>query len=131
MGQGMLPPGEADNLFVVGMFSLIDQLLGVPMTEVLGQGAARGSRCSRRSCAREGIYAPFLALAEACETDAAQAARLSEALFVGSGQVNAAHLAAMVWSQEADAHDASLMQREQQGICPVDRAIGKEARYVH
>ncbi|MDM0085165.1 HDOD domain-containing protein [Variovorax sp. J31P179] len=106
MGQGMLPPGEADNLFVVGMFSLIDQLLGVPMTEVLAKVQLAGS-VQQAILAREGVYAPFLALAEACETDAAQAARLSEALFVGSGQVNAAHLAAMVWSQEADAHDAS------------------------
>ena len=104
MGQGMLPPGEADNLFVVGMFSLIDQLLGVPMKEVLAKVQLAGS-VQQAILAREGVYAPFLALAEACERDAAQAARLSESLFVGSGQVNAAHLAAMVWSQEADAHD--------------------------
>jgi len=106
MGQGMLPPGEADNLFVVGMFSLIDQLLGVPMKEVLAKVQLAGS-VQQAILAREGVYAPFLALAEACETDAVQAARLSEALFVGSGQVNAAHLAAMVWSQEADAHDGA------------------------
>lgn len=105
MGQGMLPPGEADNLFVVGMFSLIDQLLGVPMEQVLAKVQLAGS-VQQAILAREGVYAPFLALAEACETDGAQAARLSEALFVGAGQVNAAHLAAMVWSQEADAHEA-------------------------
>lgn len=107
MGQRMLPAGEADNLFVVGMFSLIDQLLGVPMEEVLAKVQLSGS-VQQAILAREGVYAPFLALAEACETDGAQAARLSESLFVGSSQVNAAHLAAMVWSQEADAHDGGV-----------------------
>jgi len=106
MGQGMLPAGEADNLFVVGMFSLIDQLLGVPMQEVLAKVQLSGA-VQQAILAREGVYAPFLALAEACETDGAQAARLSEALFVSSSQVNAAHLAALAWSQEVDAHEGA------------------------
>lgn len=104
MGQRMLPPGEADNLFVVGMFSLIDQLLGVPMAQVLAKVQLPGA-VQQAILRREGVYAPFLALAEACETDGAEAARLSEALFVSAGQVNAAHLAAMVWSQEVDVHE--------------------------
>jgi EAL and modified HD-GYP domain-containing signal transduction protein len=102
MGQRMLPASEADNLFVVGMFSLIDQLLGVSMKEVLARVQLAES-VQQAILAREGVYAPFLALAEACETDGAQAARLSEALFVSAGQVNAARLSAMVWSQEVSA----------------------------
>lgn len=99
MGQRMLPASEADNLFVVGMFSLIDQLLGVSMKEVLTRVQLAES-VQQAILSREGVYAPFLALAEACEADGDQAARLSEALFVSAGQVNAAHLSAMVWSQE-------------------------------
>ncbi|SCK60148.1 EAL and modified HD-GYP domain-containing signal transduction protein [Variovorax sp. HW608] len=102
MGQGMLPASESDNLFVVGMFSLIDRLLGVPMKEVLEKVQLTES-VQQAILSREGVYAPFLSLVEACETDNGDAPRLAEALFVSAGQVNAAHLSAMVWSQEASA----------------------------
>jgi len=102
MGQGMLPASDSDNLFVVGMFSLIDQLLGLPMEEVLNKVQLTES-VQQAILARKGVYAPFLSLVEACETDNGQAPKLAEALFVSAGQVNAAHLSAMVWSQEASA----------------------------
>lgn len=106
MGQGMLPPSESDNLFVVGMLSLIDQLLGIPMAEVLAKVQLAES-VQQAILSRGGVYAPFLALVEACETDGDEAARRAEALFVSAGQVNAAHLAAMVWSHEASALDSA------------------------
>jgi len=106
MGQGMLPPGESDNLFVVGMLSLIDQLLGISMEEVLAKVQLADS-VQQAILSRQGVYAPFLALVEACETDGDEAARRAEALFVSAGQVNAAHLAAMVWSHEASALDGA------------------------
>jgi EAL and modified HD-GYP domain-containing signal transduction protein len=102
MGQGMLPASESDNLFVVGMFSLIDQLLGVPMKEVL-EKVQLTEAVQQAILSRQGVYAPFLSLVEACETDNGDASRLAEALFVSAGQVNAAHLSALVWSQEASA----------------------------
>ncbi|MBT2326670.1 HDOD domain-containing protein [Variovorax paradoxus] len=106
MGQGMLPSGESDNLFVVGMFSLIDQLLGVTMQEVLRKVQLSES-VQQAILAREGMYGPFLALAESCEADGSQAARLSEALFMSVEQVNAAHLAALVWAQDVSPAEAS------------------------
>jgi len=105
MGQGMLPASEADNLFVVGMFSLIDQLLGVPMHEVL-QKVQLADSVQQAILSRQGVYAPFLALVESCESNDGEAQRLAEALFVSAGQVNAAHLSAMAWSQEISAMDA-------------------------
>ncbi|MDM0074571.1 HDOD domain-containing protein [Variovorax sp. J2P1-59] len=105
MGHGMLPRSEADNLFVVGMFSLIDQLLGISMQEVLAKVQLAES-VQQAILERRGVYAPFLALVEACETGADPAARLAEALFVSAEQVNAAHLSAMVWSQEVSAVEA-------------------------
>ena len=99
MGQGMLPPGESDNLFVVGMFSLIDRLLGVSIQEVLGKVQLPES-VQQAILTREGAYGPFLALAETCELDGGDAARLSEALFMEASQVNAAHMSALVWSQD-------------------------------
>lgn len=105
MGKGMLAPHDADNLFVVGMFSLIDQLLGVPMEQVLGKVQLAES-VQQAILHRGGVYGPFLALAESCERDAAEAARLSEDLFMSPGQVNAAQLSALVWSQDVGAAEA-------------------------
>jgi EAL and modified HD-GYP domain-containing signal transduction protein len=99
MGKGMLPASDADNLFVVGMFSLIDRLLGVPMREVLGK-VQLSEAVQQAILARDGVYGPFLALAESCEEDGARAAGLAEALFMDAEQVNAAHLSALVWAQD-------------------------------
>jgi c-di-GMP-related signal transduction protein len=106
MGHGMLPSSESDNLFVVGMFSLIDQLLGISMQEVLAKVQLAES-VQQAILERKGVYAPFLALVEACETGSGEPARLAEALFVSAEQVNAAHLSAMVWSQEVSAVEAA------------------------
>ena len=106
MGEGMLPAGEADNLFVVGMFSMIDQLLGVTMQEVLGKVQLSES-VQQAILSREGMYGPFLALAESCDEDGARASQLSEALFMSTEQVNAAHLSALVWAQDVSPVDAT------------------------
>lgn len=100
MGQGMLPASEADNLFVAGMFSLLDQLLGVSMEGVLRKVQLTES-VQQAILSRSGLYGPFVALAESCELDDGQASRLSEALFLSADQVNAAQLSALVWSQDA------------------------------
>lgn len=105
MGKGMLAPQDADNLFVVGMFSLIDQLLGVPMEQVLGKVQLAES-VQQAILRRGGVYGPFLALAESCERNAVEAARLSEDLFMSPGQVNSALLSALVWSQDVGAAEA-------------------------
>jgi len=105
LGQGMLTAGDADNLFVVGMFSLIDRLLGVPMEEVLAKVQLTES-VQQAILERGGIYGPFLALAETSELDGRDAAHLSEALFLSAEQVNAAHLSAMAWTQGVDTTEA-------------------------
>ena len=84
---------------------LIDQLLGVPMEQVLGKVQLAES-VQQAILSRGGVYGPFLALAESCERDAGEAARLSEHLFMSAGQVNAAQLSALVWSQEVGAAEA-------------------------
>lgn len=99
MGEGMLTASDSDELFVVGMLSLIDQLLGVSMEEALAR-VPLTEPVQQAILTRGGVYGPFLALAETCERDGSHAARLSEALFMKASQVNAAHLSAMVWSQD-------------------------------
>ncbi|VTU26956.1 HDOD domain protein [Variovorax sp. PBS-H4] len=106
MGKGMLPASDADNLFVVGMFSLIDRLLGVPMREVLGK-VQLSEAVQQAILSREGAYGPFLALAESCEEDGARAAGLAEALFMSADQVNAAHLSALAWAQDLGPAEAA------------------------
>lgn len=105
LGKSMLAPSDADNLFVVGMFSLIDQLLGIPMQEVLARVQLAES-VQQAILHRGGVYGPFLALAESCERESGDTARLAEDLFMSPGQVNAAVLAALAWSQEVGAAEA-------------------------
>lgn len=105
LGKSMLTPTDADNLFVVGMFSLIDQLLGVPMQEVLGR-VQLASSVEQAILHRGGVYGPFLALAESCESETGDTARMAEDLFMSPAQVNAAVLSALVWSQEVGAAEA-------------------------
>ncbi|MDN8618057.1 EAL and HDOD domain-containing protein [Variovorax ginsengisoli] len=105
MGRGTLPPDEADNLFVAGMFSLIDRLLGVPIEEVLDNVQLPES-VQLAILKREGTYGPFVTLAERCEDDADEAAQLAEALFISADKVNAAHLSALAWAQEVSPAEA-------------------------
>lgn len=99
MGQGIVPPEEADSLFVAGMFSLIDRLLGVSLEEVLDKVQLPES-VQLAISKREGVYGPFIALAESCEIDSGETARLSESLFMSADKVNAAHLSALAWAQD-------------------------------
>ena len=97
-GHGILPRNEAENLFVVGMFSLLDRLLGIPMEEVL-EKIQLSEPLAQALLTRDGMYGPFLALAEACETDNGDIGVLADSLFISARQVNEAHLAALAWAQ--------------------------------
>lgn len=96
-GHGILPKNEAENLFVVGMFSMLDRLLGIPMEQIL-EKVQLSESVSQALLTREGVYGPFLALAEACEPDNGDIAALADSLFLNPRQVNEAHLAALVWA---------------------------------
>lgn len=98
LGQGLLPKSEAENMFVTGMFSLLDRLLGMPMENVL-EHIQLSEDVTEALLSREGMYGPFLALAEACELKNGEAAALADSLFISPKQVNEAHLAAMAWAQ--------------------------------
>lgn len=95
----LLSKEDADNAFVVGVFSLLDTMLGMPMAQALGSLSLPDAVIDAL-LRRSGPLAPFLRLAEVCETgsddDVAQAA---EALALSSHQVNIAHLEALVWTE--------------------------------
>jgi EAL and modified HD-GYP domain-containing signal transduction protein len=98
LGASLLPKHEAENLFVAGMFSVLDRLLGQSMEEVLSR-IPLSDALSQALLSRGGIYGPFLALAESCEQSDADSAALADALFLNADQVNRAHLAALAWAQ--------------------------------
>lgn len=93
-----LPPEECDNAFVVGVFSLLDVMLGVPMgkaLDLLSLPPAVLEALRQRS----GPFAPYLALTEACETgDDDVFMQTTELLSLSSQQVNWAHLQALAWA---------------------------------
>lgn len=94
----MLPAEETDNAFVVGVFSLLDTILGMPMEQALSSIALPQSVVDAL-LHKQGVYAPFLELVLACETGDEEAfARNCEALHLSNHQVNWAHLQALAWA---------------------------------
>ena len=97
LGQ-TLGRGEGENLFVAGMFSLLDRLLGLPMKEVLDT-IGLPDEVVRALLTRGGMYGPYLALAEACELNSNLVASLAASLDISPADVNRAHLCALAWAQ--------------------------------
>ena len=98
LGQKALGKQDAENVFVAGMFSLLDRLLGIPMKEVL-QEIQLNEEVVRALLTRGGKYGPFLALAEACELNSDLVSSLAASLSLTPEDVNKAHLSALAWTQ--------------------------------
>jgi c-di-GMP-related signal transduction protein len=98
LGQKTLGKSAAEHLFVAGMFSLLDRLLGLSMKEVLDT-IQLPDEVVKALTKREGSYGPYLALAEACELNSNLVASLAAALALTPSEVNAAHLSALAWAQ--------------------------------
>ncbi len=98
LGQAFLPKNEAENLFVAGMFSLLDKLLGVPMEDVL-EKIQLSESVTQALLSREGIYGPFLALAEACELNSPELESMASSLCLSARQVNEAQMSSLAWVQ--------------------------------
>ena len=95
----LLPPEECDNAFVVGVFSLLDAMLGVPLERAL-ETVALPQPVLDALLHNKGVFAPFLELTKACESGDDEAfARTAEALHLSNRQVNWAHLQALAWAE--------------------------------
>jgi c-di-GMP-related signal transduction protein len=93
-----LPTEDCDNAFVVGVFSLLDVMLGMPMHKAL-EMLALPPGVLEALLHRSGPYAPYLELTEACETGDDEAfERASQALKLTNKQINWAHLQALAWA---------------------------------
>jgi EAL and modified HD-GYP domain-containing signal transduction protein len=100
LGQDFLDKGERDNLFIVGIFSLLDAMLEMPMDQIL-EKLFLPEPIADALLHRDGMYGPFLQLAEACETyDTAHIRELAESLTLDPERVNAAHIQALAWVEE-------------------------------
>ena len=98
LGMQFLARGEGENLFLAGMFSLLDRLLGLPMKDVLDT-IQLPDAVVRALLTRGGVYGPYLALAEACELNSHLVASLAASLGISPIDVNKAHLSALAWAQ--------------------------------
>jgi len=94
----LLPPEEFDNAFVVGIFSLLDTMLGLPLQEALASISLPQS-VTDALLHGKGVLAPLLQLTLACENaDDQQFADTAIALQLTGDQVNWAHLQALAWA---------------------------------
>lgn len=91
-------PGKRDDAFVVGIFSLLDVMLDLPMADALAL-LTLPAVVQDALLHRAGPLGTHLALAEACETGN-DVVFMSAANTLGltSQQVNSAHLEALAWS---------------------------------
>jgi c-di-GMP-related signal transduction protein len=95
----LLPPDDCDNAFVVGVFSLLDTMLGMSMEAALATLALPES-VTQALLHRTGPLAPFLELTVACETGDDEAfARTANLLGLDNNQVNWAHVQALGWAE--------------------------------
>lgn len=95
----LLPPEECDNAFVVGVFSLLDTMVGMPLEDALAV-VALPEPIVECLLHRTGVFAPFLQLTEACESGDDEKFRVAaEALQLSNQQVNWAHLQALNWAE--------------------------------
>ncbi len=96
-----LSADELDEVFVAGMFSLLDVVLSTPMEAALKQ-VNLPVPVNEALLRQQGKYAPYLALAIACEqSDDANIAALAQAAGLDVWQVNNLHVDAMLWARQA------------------------------
>jgi EAL and modified HD-GYP domain-containing signal transduction protein len=101
LARDFFSKSEAEHLFVVGMFSRLDHLLGMPMEKLLGE-IKLPETVNQALISRTGIYGPFLALAEASEHQSGASASIAAPMCISSEQVNTAHLSALMWARQLD-----------------------------
>ncbi|MDF0605089.1 HDOD domain-containing protein [Neisseriaceae bacterium TC5R-5] len=91
---------ESEHLFLTGMFSLLDVLLGVPFPTVLDPLALAPPICEA-VIENKGLFAPHLALSIAYEQgDDAEVTKLVRVLNFDLELVNHYYMDAVIWAQE-------------------------------
>lgn len=100
LGETYFNKQDKDNLFIVGVFSLLDVVLQTPMEKVLEKIQLPETVIDAIST-RTGVYGPFLQLTEACEqADTAKIRELAGLLSFDANKVNECHMKALAWVEE-------------------------------
>jgi len=98
LGQSKLSSKDGNFLFIVGIFSMLDALLGIPLQDVTSK-LHLPEEVSAALLSRSGRYAPYLELALAFETNnLSRAERLCTELGIDLSTASQAHLAAIEWA---------------------------------
>ena len=99
VGQSYLDEAERDNLFLAGLFSLLDAVLQMPMQDALKQ-INLSKDLNDALLKRQGVYSSFIDLVEACEQrDTNKLERVADSLQLTPTVVNSAHLTALSWAE--------------------------------
>jgi EAL and modified HD-GYP domain-containing signal transduction protein len=102
LGRDKLKRGESDSLFIVGIFSLLDALLNIPMRQAL-DGLHLPPPVMDALVDHTGPYAPYLNLALACEHfDQETIATSAAEIGIDADEINLAHVNALIWSESLD-----------------------------
>jgi EAL and modified HD-GYP domain-containing signal transduction protein len=100
LGRHHMAQEDQDNLFITGVFSLLDAIMEMPMAEILAR-IALPENVSEALLNYSGLYGPTLELAIASEDRRAkQIEALTESLFLTPEQFNTANLQALAWVEE-------------------------------
>ncbi len=100
LAEGRISRKECDEVFVVGILSVIDALMEMPMRDALAQ-LSLPEAVSDALLLRQGKYAPYLKLAVACEESDQDAIRaLAAECGMDAVMVNQRHIDALVWAMD-------------------------------
>jgi c-di-GMP phosphodiesterase len=89
-----------DEIFVAGLFSLLDVVMHMPMEQVLKQ-ISLPAEITEAIVSQRGPYAPYLALAIACEQDDQSSIEaLAKQIGRDVADINGVHMDALLWAQE-------------------------------
>lgn len=99
LGSDHFDQAGRDDLFIIGIFSLLDVMLDMPMEKVL-ENLTLPEQINEALLYKEGIYGPFLQLTEAYEKeDAPEIEKLAKNLNYSHDQLNERHFAALAWAE--------------------------------
>jgi EAL and modified HD-GYP domain-containing signal transduction protein len=112
LGQPRLSREVQDELFMTGLFSLAEPLLGIPLAQLL-ERLPMPDAIVQALVHRTGPYAPFLKLAEASErSDFEQIARYAGDIASSPEEVNIAQLQSLAWTEELTSEPPATATRQ-------------------
>jgi EAL and modified HD-GYP domain-containing signal transduction protein len=102
IGQKSIEPKWRDGLFIVGVFSCLDKLLGMSMEKAV-EGISLSAEVKHALLHSESPYTPYLELVESCEAGrVGDLSTIPDSIALDPREINAIHLEALAWASEAE-----------------------------